>query len=228
MARLPTQTPSASTGPPTLWRDLADGSAGWVVRLLVTVALAAALFGMVWILAYFLAALNPFWNRTPNYGARPRDELVVFLFVLAGAAFLAGAVWLWSRSARRRTALAPAFVTIAVIGATIALGVLIEENLPGDSELVIVGLVFVAGAALILVWVQAYRRHGPRWRALRNPQDGMTDVRCPACDYRMVGLTESRCPECGTAYTLDELIAKQHFGPASPGPANPPPLMKSA
>jgi hypothetical protein len=31
----------------------------------------------------------------------------------------------------------------------------------------------------------------------------------------MVGLTESRCPECGAAYTLDELIAKQGFGPVN-------------
>ena len=33
-------------------------------------------------------------------------------------------------------------------------------------------------------------------------------VRCPACDYRMVGLTESRCPECGAQYTLSELLAE--------------------
>ena len=217
---------------PSLWRDLADGSAGWVVRLLVTVALAAALCGIVPILAYFLAVLNPFWNRTPNYGARPSDELVVFLFVLAGAAFLAAASWLWSRSGRRRAVLAPAVLTIGVVAATIVLGVLAEENLPGDRELVIVGLVALAGAAVILIWVQAYRRRGPQWRLLQNPQDGLPDVRCPACDYRMVGLTESRCPECGTAYTLDELLARQHFGPTTPAgasaPAPPPPMMRTA
>ena len=217
----------AAPSPPTLWRDLADGSAGWVIRLLVTLALAAALGGLVPILAYFMAVLNPSWNRSPTYGARPTDELLAFLSVFAAAAFLAGAAWLWSRSGRRRVVLAPTVLTIGAIAATIVLGVLVEENLPGDQELVVLGLVALAGSAIILIWVQAFRRRGPRWRSLHNPQDGMPDVLCPSCGYRMVGLTESRCPECGTVYTLDELIAKQGFAPATPPPPAPP-IMRSA
>jgi hypothetical protein len=106
----------------------------------------------------------------------------------------------------------------------------VEENLPGDSELVVMGLVLLAGAGILLIWVQAFRRRGPRWRALHNPQDGLPDVRCPSCGYRMVGLTESRCPECGTTYTLDELLARQEFGPAqAPAPTQPAqPALRSA
>jgi hypothetical protein len=39
----------------------------------------------------------------------------------------------------------------------------------------------------------------------------------------LVGLYESRCPECGTAYTLDELIAKQNFAKQELRTTAPPP-----
>lgn len=215
----PTISPPPPPPPPSLWRDLASGSAGWGVRLLANLALAVALGGLVPILAYFLAATNRGWNRYAYAAAvSPRDELLGFLFAAAGAAFLAGTAWLWSRSGRRRALLRPVTVSIAIVGATAGLSVLAAARLRGDSELVVVGLLALGGAALIVVWLDAHRRR-PRWRALHDQHDGLPDVRCPACDYRMVGLTESRCPECGTGYTLDELIAKQGFAP--PGVAKP-------
>ena len=218
---IPGGPPATPPAAPSLWRDLASGSTGWGVRVLATFALAAALGGLVPILAYFLAALNRDWNRFAYANAvSPRDELVGVLLFLAVAGFLAAAAWLWSRSGRRRAVLAPVVLSIAVITTTAALGVWAEANLRGDSELVVGGLVALGGSALVVIWLHAHRRHGPKWRALRDPQDGLPDVRCPACDYRMVGLTESRCPECGAAYTLDELIAGQGFGPA--GDAAPP------
>lgn len=201
---------------PSLWRDLASGSAGWGVRLLANVGLAAALGGAVPILAYFLASINADWNRYASATAvYPGDGLVGFLAALAAAAFLAATAWIWTRSGRRRTVLAPTVLTIAVAGSAILLAVLAEENLRGDSELVVGGLLALGGAGVIFIWLDAYRRRGPKWRALHNRQDGLPDVRCPACDYRMVGLTESRCPECGASYTLDELIAKQGFAPGA-------------
>jgi hypothetical protein len=212
--------PDAS-GPPSLWRELADGSAGWGVRLLITLALGAALTGLVPIFAYFIAAISPPWNRA-SYGIYPDDELVGFLAAMAGGGFLAAAAWLWSRTGRRRMMLAPVVLTLGTVAATIALGVLVDENLPGASDMVVFGLVAFGAAGIIVIWTQALRRRGPQWRALNNPQDGLPDVHCPTCSYRMVGLTESRCPECGTTYTLDELIAKQGFGPASPAPATAP------
>lgn len=206
--------PNKPAAPPSLWRDLASGSAGWGVRLLANLAVAAALGGLVPILAYFLAALNRDWNRYASTSAvSPHDEVVAFLLVVAAAAFLAATAWLWSRSGRRRALLTPVVLSIGVIAATISLGVMAEANLRGDSEMVVGGIIALGGAGLIVIWLDAHRRRGPKWRALHNQQDGLPDVRCPACDYRMVGLTESRCPECGTEYTLDELIAKQGFAP---------------
>lgn len=208
----PSAEGSAGTGPPPLWRELADGSATWGVRLAVTLTLGVALAGLVPILAYLLAALNAAWNRGSG-GVHPEDGLIAFLIAMAAGGYLAGCAWLWTRSGRRRAIVGPVVLTIAIAAATFTLGVLVDENLNGDQELVILGLVLLAAAGVMFVWLSAFRRRGPRWRALQNRQDGLPDVRCPDCNYRMVGLTESRCPECGTAYTLDELIARQGFAP---------------
>ena len=223
LPRPPGQTPLTTPGAParestpttSLWRELADGSAGWGIRLLVTIALAAALCGLVPMSAYFLASMVRDWNRYSGNAVYPEDWLVFLLGVLASGAFVWATMWLWSRGHQRYAMVGPAIQTLAVAALVIAIGVFAAEGLPGDSEFVVFGVVFVGAAAVLLIWVQAYRRRGPRWRAVHNQQDGMTDVRCPSCGYRMVGLTESRCPECGTAYTLDELIAKQGFGPRS-------------
>lgn len=216
---------SDSPAPPPLWRELADGTASFAVRAFVTFALAVALTGLVPILAYFLAASVPAWSRFPNNGVYPTDELIAFLAVLAGGAFLAASAWLWTRSGRRQTVMVPVFQTIGVAAAAVVLGLIADDSLPGESEMVVGGLTLLAISALILIWLRAFRRRGPHWRPLRDPQDGLPDVRCPACGYRMVGLTESRCPECGVTYTLDELIAKQGFAPQPPSaPPTPPPI----
>jgi hypothetical protein len=212
----PGEHPAAPPQPP-LWRELADGAAPWGLRLAVTVALGVALAGLVPILAYFLAATNPAWNRG-SAGVYPEDGLIGFLVAMAAGGYLAACAWLWTRTGRRRAIVGPVVITIAIAAATFTLGVLVDENLSGDQEMVIIGLVLLASAGVMLVWLSALRRRGPRWRALRDRQDGLPDVRCPTCDYRMVGLTESRCPECGTTYTLDELIARQGFAPPAPAP----------
>jgi hypothetical protein len=220
---LPPIAAADEPAPAPLWRELVDGTAGWGVRLLVTLALAAAMGGMVPILAYFLAALNRDWRYSySGNSVYPRDELLVFLAVVAAGGFLAASAWLWSRTGRRRAVFMPVVLTIAVAFVTVVLAVVADDNLRGASELVVGGLIALGGASLILIWVQAFRRRGPRWRPLRDRGDGLPDVRCPSCNYRMVGLTESRCPECGTAYTLDELIARQGFAPVSPKPPAPP------
>ena len=209
----PTPVPQDTAAPPSLWRELSSGSAGWGVRLLVNLMLAIALTGIVPILAYFIAAVDRGWSRF-NGGVYPTDDLIGFLAVLAGGALLAATGWIWTRTqGRRRAVVMPIFLTVGIVTGTIVLGIVAEGNLRGEAEFVIFGMVFLAAASIILIWLEAYRRRGPKWRALHNQQDGLPDVRCPACDYRMVGLTESRCPECGASYTLDELIARQGFGP---------------
>jgi len=225
----PPPPPSPLTAPatqPSLWRELSDGTATRLVRLLATLALAAALGGTVPILAYFLAAVDPELNRYQGSGPHPRDELVAFLVAVASGAFLAAAAWIWSRGERRRTLRTPVVVTIGAAAVTIAGAIFIDSSLPGDREFVIGGMVALSASVVLLAWLRALRS-GPRGRALHNSADGLPDVRCPACHYRMVGLTESRCPECGAAYTLDELLARQQFAPqpaAQPDPPNKPAL----
>lgn len=204
-----------------LWRELADGSTGWVVRLLVTLALGAALAGASLIVAFGLAAVVPSWNRyygwSPNPSVDyiyPDDELVGWLLALASIAFLGASVWIWSRPSRNRAVWRPMIWTVGIVALAVLLSVWADDQLRGDTELVVAGVLMLAGAALLVVWTAA-ARDLRRGRPLRNEQDGLPDVRCPSCDYRMVGLRESRCPECGTAYTLDELLAKQAF--ARPG-----------
>src|SRR3954465_10866211 len=85
-------------GEPSFFRELADGTAGPVVRLMVTLVMAVCLAGLCALGAYLLAALVPDWSRGGRgYGAYPRDELVGGLAVIASGAFIAATAWLWSR-----------------------------------------------------------------------------------------------------------------------------------
>src|SRR5687767_9909990 len=95
--RLSAQPPVASPAPQrrSLWGELTDGPAGWVIRLVLTVALGAALSAACLIGAYLLAAMFPsMFDRWYRYqsrsgGVHPSDELVAWLFVLAGLFYLA-------------------------------------------------------------------------------------------------------------------------------------------
>ena len=212
-------------GQPSLWKELADGSTGVGVRLAVTVVLAAVSTAAALLGGYFLAALNPGWDYAGGaYGVRPSDELMVTVSVVAGAGFLAAAGWLWSRGRANRAVIYATVLSFAIIGVTVGLGVVAESALQGGEELVIAGVIFLGLAALVLTWIIALRYRGPWGRPARNAQDGLLDVLCPGCGYRMVGLRESRCPECGADYTLDELLARQRFAPVPPAIPPPPPM----
>jgi DNA-directed RNA polymerase subunit RPC12/RpoP len=71
----------------------------------------------------------------------------------------------------------------------------------------------------MLIWTNTWYQMS-RGRPMQNEEDGLPDIRCPACGYRMVGLREARCPECGRNYTLDELLAKQGFSRVPAGSVN--------
>ena len=93
-------------------------------------------------------------------------------------------------------------------------------------------LICLAASSVLLIWLQAGRRYTRR-RASATAAGGALDLRCPSCGYRMVGLRESRCPECGTEYTLEELLARQHFvnrgrTAHTPPPPLPPPVLSTA
>jgi len=230
----PLPAPSAAAAAPagrgrSLWSEVADGTAGWVIRLVLTIALGAVLSAACLIGAYLLAAMFPTmfdrgyryrWNNQwGSRGVYPEDELVAWLFVIAGLFYLAAIAWIWSRLLKKRQAIwYSGIATLIITGITIAAGVIAEDLLGGDEELVLTGIGLAGGAMLLLLWVEAWRRYG-RGRAVTNEQDGLTDVRCPTCGYRMVGLYESRCPECGTAYTLEDLLGRQGFVSARAGAA---------
>jgi hypothetical protein len=214
------------SGRPSLLKELARGSVGGWARAAITLALAATAAGAALLGGFFLAALNPDWDAyRGGFGIHPRDELMVTVSILAGVAFLVAAGWIWSRGRANRAVIYAAILSVAIVGATIGLCVVADSAVRGAAELVIAGVIFFGAAVLILTWVVALRRSGPRGRASRNAEDGLLDVLCPACGYRMVGLRESRCPECGAEYTLDELLTRQRFAPAAAvGPTLPPPV----
>lgn len=220
----PIEAPADDAGlaGPSLWQDLRDGTAGWFVKLIVAVAAGVFLAGAALVAAYALAAFIPGWNRTfYNYlagrvvtarsnGVHPKESVVAGLMMLAGAAWMVCVLWLFFRGVRQRPLARPILITLAIIVVTAGLGMMVDSSLRGDQQLVIAGIVLVAIAAVMIVWLQAMRRVRTG-RPLRNRQDPLLDIRCPECGYRMVGLHESRCPECGKAYTLDELLSRQNF-----------------
>src|SRR5215218_7674504 len=166
---LPMQSLPAPHGR-SLWRELADGSAGWVVRAIVTVALGAVLSGASLIGAYMLAAMFPQmfdrgyrygWTYRGNRGVYPDDALVAWLFVIAGLAWLGAIAWIWSRLLKKhRAAWYAAIATIIIAGVTIAADVIAEDVLGGDDELVLTGIGLLGGAAVLVLWVEVWRRYG--------------------------------------------------------------------
>jgi hypothetical protein len=207
-----TPPPHPSHTPPSLFRELADGTAGPFVKAFVSLAAAPLLAGFGLLLSYVLAAYVQDWNRSYGYARiNPREEMVACVLGFCALLYVAALAWIWTRDRRRhRTFWAAALLTIGVVIATILAGVLIDSAIRGGEEIVIAGVVFLALAGIVFIWIEAGRRH-TRPQPILNPSDGALDVRCPSCDYRMVGLHESRCPECGTAYTLDELLGRQAF-----------------
>lgn len=196
--------------PTSLWQELSGGTAGPVVKVAVSVGLAPLFAGAALLLSYLFALGG--WGRSPWSGYTvPSDELIAVLMIAGGLAYLGAVAWIWTRKRpKHRSLWGAVLLTVGIAAMTILLGVLAEENLRGADEVVIGGLVCVAAGGVVLIWVQAARRYR-RAVPIRDRQDGALDIRCPSCGYRMVGLHESRCPECGTAYTLDELLGRQHF-----------------
>ena len=214
--------------PPSLWGELADGSAGPVVRTAVSFGLAPLLAGLAFVGSYALAEWVPAWSYRWNGLVRPTDELVGAMLTFAGVGYLLALMWVWTRGRRPLHEFWKAGVVTAVVAVvTTVLCIMIAESPAwrGGEEVLVGGLVCLGGSGAILAWVQAGRKYARR-QLTATAADGALDLRCPSCGYRMVGLHESRCPECGTTYTLDELLARQPFaqrGRAAGAPLPPPP-----
>jgi len=205
--RVPARTP--------LLRALADGSAGAVTRVLVSLALGLLLFAFGGVIAYTLSHLFPSsWTRQSGGGYPANefhlgDETGAVSYILAGLIYLALLVWIWSRQRRNRAIWLGVVLTVGIGLATLALCLLVEVVFTGDDEFLIVATACAGGGFVLLAWIRLYRSYAGG-RELYD-ESGVIDLRCPACQYRMVGLKQSRCPECGREYTLDELVSKQDF-----------------
>jgi hypothetical protein len=193
--------------PPPLWRELIDGTAGPLVRIAVCLALAPLFVGVGLVGSFVLAGMLP--GQMRSYG--PNDDVVGVVLFVCAFLYLAAVAWVWTRQRRRHKALWKAVAyTGCVIAATILLGGLIDATLRRIGEILIVAVVFLGIGAILMIWTHALRSFA-RYRPPTYSSDGLLDVKCPTCGYRMVGLHESRCPECGTGYTLDGLLAQQAF-----------------
>jgi hypothetical protein len=196
-----------SQQPPPLWRELIDGTAGPVVRVAVCLALAPLFVGLGLVASFVLAGMLP--GQMRPYG--PNDDVVGVVLVVCTFLYLAAVAWVWTRQRRRHKTLWKAVAyTGCVIAATILIGGLIDATFRRAGEILIIAVVFLAIGAVLLIWTHAVRSY-VRYRPPTYSPDGLLDVKCPTCGYRMVGLHESRCPECGTGYTLDGLLAQQSF-----------------
>src|SRR2546429_3864849 len=100
MSASPAQIRQTAPAPeqPSLWRELADGAAGPVVRAGVSLALAPLLAGAALIGSYILAGMVPGWAYAYDGRFAPRDELVGCMMALAAIAYVAGLLWLWTRT----------------------------------------------------------------------------------------------------------------------------------
>ena len=218
MSRLPLDTaPAQEPKAPSRWQELSDGSAGPTVRTVVSIALAPLLAGLAFLGSYVLAEWLPSWSYRWNGLVRPTDELVGGTLGLAAVAYLVGVSWIWTRSRYTLHEFWKAGLLTACVAVVTVVVCVVIEGSPvwrAAEEVLIGGVICLAGSAAMLIWLQAARRYVRRL-SVTHTADGALDLRCPACGYSMVGLRESRCPECGTSYTLDELVTSQAFSRAS-------------
>src|SRR3954471_20159113 len=87
---------------PSLFRELADGTASLPARFIVAFAAAIFYAGCAMVSAYLLAASVRSWDRRHYYpannilvGAYPRDELVVIVCLIAATLWIATIIWIF-------------------------------------------------------------------------------------------------------------------------------------
>src|SRR5262245_7048978 len=134
-AGIPPATPAPAPGPPSLWRELVDGSAGPIVRTVVSIALGGVFAAAALGLSFLLAAIVPAWSQEYRPGPSPTDDLVAGLLALTSLLYIAALVWLWTRSrARPRHEFwRAAWMSVLVIAAVAVLGFFIDQTDPFRS-----------------------------------------------------------------------------------------------
>jgi hypothetical protein len=159
------------------------------MRILMSISLLPLTFGIFLILA--MAEDDLLNTEVPDLAIALPIAAVFFVLAWLG-------IWRASipesRTRRRLTVL----LGIGAIGAvTISLLTEWEEF----AALLIFGAwsVWIAGTA----WL--WRDASVEAAAVEAIEDRL---RCPDCDYRLVGLTEARCPECGRQWRIEDLFAR--------------------
>ena len=197
----------------SLFNDLRSGDAGPGVRVFVSLALGALLFGLAAGMACSLAAVSPGFGRPGARGGRiivsVPEGIVLASFLFAAVAYLVVLCWVWSRPLRQRGFWLAGALTVGIWVVTITLCIGCAEFITRDDELAIFAVICVGIAATLLAWLQIWRRYG-QGRPVFDAA-GQFDVRCPSCGYSMIGLYDTRCPECGEELTLDQLLLRQGF-----------------
>lgn len=202
----------------SLWQDLRTGEAGWVPRAALSLVSGVALVAIAMLI---LGIASQFSTRMVTYTAgiggqtytrqvsSVRDEHV------AMAIFLALAVWailltrIWAAYRRFRKPLFALFGVLVIWGIVIPVCFGIDAAFTGDEEFLIAACV-LAGIAATILWITWLWYESVGGKPMLD-ETGSLNLKCPHCEYSLVGLSEARCPECGQAFTLDELVLKQDY-----------------
>ncbi|GMV95801.1 MAG: hypothetical protein HRF43_14090 [Phycisphaerae bacterium] len=199
----------------SLLRSIDDGSASAAVRLAVSLAAGLMLTSACCALSFALSAVfPPPWVRGSYNPGSSRivfvsDEVALLCFAGGGIVYLIMLGWVWSRHRRAGSIVVGAGQTAVLWVAAGLVCYAISENFGGDEEMLMSAALCAAGAATLVLWLRLYHRHAAGRELFDDA--GAVDLRCPECQYQMVGLKDARCPECGREYTLDELVRKQDF-----------------
>ena len=193
----------------SLWRQLSEGSADFGAQLIVSVAAGALLTALACAAAFLVASAS--------VGSRVDDEVILFCFFIAALVYVGVLYWIWSRSISKRAVLLTAAVTIGLWLIVGGLSILVA-NVLRSGEVLATSFFFAGAGATVMLWLTMWRRFSGG-KSLRTVE-GEIDVRCPTCDYSMVGLSTTECPECGQHLTIDQLIAKQNYEALAPKTAS--------
>jgi hypothetical protein len=146
------------------------------------------------------------WLLLDHFTGWPDPWLMLIIHALCALIALGGWLLLWRRQVRwtHRLIRDTAWST-AVLALVIVLAPPVCHVLNGDGAWAFAVPLICLGLWLgVTAW---WWRGGAAVGGLVEPQVLKERVRCPECDYSMVGLQEARCPECGQQYRLEELLA---------------------
>ncbi len=139
------------------------------------------------------------------------DELAGGVLVVLA---LLGAIIVWIRWASVRAVrpgvatLGRGIASIVIAAAAIGAALIVDQVINADEELLMGAL--LSGGSGLIAWIWLKPLVKAEGRDLPE-SEGQLNLRCPHCNYSLIGLRELRCPECGQTFVLDELIRAQRW-----------------